>query len=171
MLLYIKPSHSSDLWVCTVNCLFCCHHGVYFSENKKCWKLVYEDGTYTCIQRGSQIMGTRLPRVTKFGMVAHNICRSPVWKLPHVTLLVPRIWRWCRGLWIAGLSNLSKWWIDGCFDASMLCTFLKTWKFGSFLCPHLTEKTPVTIYILKAPGQVFPCVSHCSPPRTLPKDV
>jgi len=29
-------------------------------------------------KRGAQIMSTRLPRVTKFGMVAHNIFGSPV---------------------------------------------------------------------------------------------
>jgi len=45
--------------------------------------VVYEDGIDTVYKRGAQIMGTRLPRVTKFGMVAHNICGSLVWKLPH----------------------------------------------------------------------------------------
>jgi hypothetical protein len=91
-------------------------------------------------------------------------CGSPVWKLPHVTVLVPRF---VEHLWIAGLSSLSAWWIDGYLDASMARTFLKTLKFGSFLCPP-DRRGPIFHLLAQSSRLSLPFVS--SGPRLTTQD-
>ena len=49
MLLEIEPSHSSDVWVCMVNCwMFLCQYCTLFSENMEFWQLANVDGIYPC---------------------------------------------------------------------------------------------------------------------------
>jgi hypothetical protein len=49
--------------------------------------------------KGTQILGTRLPRCLNFHVVAPNICGSLVWNFLYITLLTPRILRWLQHLW------------------------------------------------------------------------
>jgi hypothetical protein len=59
---------------------------------------VMVDSKYFFI-KGAQILAARVARATKFCRVAPNICRPSVWNLLHVTLLIPRIFRWLQYFW------------------------------------------------------------------------
>jgi len=50
-------------------------------------------------RRGCTHPTSQIAQVTKFCMVAHNICGTSVWNLFHVTLLAPRILKWILNFW------------------------------------------------------------------------
>lgn len=71
--------------------------------------------------RGAQIPSTRLLWLLNF-MMAPNIGESSVWNMVHVTLLVPRIWRWLPNFWKICVP-----WFD-IYKISSTKTILCTWN-------------------------------------------
>jgi hypothetical protein len=49
---------------------------------------------FCCLQQGFTNPGHQVAVAITFFMVVPNICGSAVWKLLHVTVLMPGIWRW-----------------------------------------------------------------------------